>query len=405
MKSICFLLLLYTFIICTIYRIGFTEEISSYSINFPETIRNEKSDRLIERIKAFAEMLNSDNYSALNSLWFNRRENIAIDGNFNISVIVQNYTNDLEIEMPQEIRDKRSKIKEVGVLLTHWAGSHPVATDYQDMGPDFHQNMILLGFFDNNKISSYDEFGAVINATAGMRFCFETGSPETFQISLPSNEDKPSKQTFWKANKYGDQIKVETIALLSKINDLPRPDSQKNEKRSQWATPPKLPIITNNNELQKFFDRMLLVMTAKKRNDMIPLLDLHSIKLFKHKFGQISFLNWKSQWGFFVGETQTDSKDVLQGYAYANNSDGLPILYIEGHINSPDKFNGIPSLDEKGIIVTFHSTGYPASYKTIARNRLFGRQIEWNDKGEVISDIDLDIPKPWADAPKIPTMQ
>jgi hypothetical protein len=57
-------------------------------------------------------------------------------------------------------------------------------------------------------------------------------------------------------------------------------------------------------------------------------------------------------------------------------------------------------IDGNGTEVKFHPTGYPASYKTIVKNRLFGRQIEWNDKGEVISDVDLDIPKPWADAPK-----
>ncbi|MDR3232686.1 MAG: hypothetical protein LBT46_03300, partial [Planctomycetaceae bacterium] len=56
----------------------------------------------------------------------------------------------------------------------------------------------------------------------------------------------------------------------------------------------------------------------------------------------------------------------------------------------------------KGIEITFHPTGYPANYRTIVKGRLFGRQIEWNDKGEVISDVDLDIPKPWADAPKKP---
>jgi hypothetical protein len=400
MKTICFLFLLYTFIICTIYCIGFTEEISSYSINFPETIRNEKSDSLIERIKAFAEMLNcDDDYSALNSLWFNRRENIIFDGNFNISVIVQNYTNDPEIEMAQEIRDKRSKIKEVGVLLTHWAGSHPAAADYQDMGPDFHQNMILLGFFDNNKISSYDEFGAVINATAGVRFCFETGLPEMFQISFPSNEDKPNEQISWKASKYGDEIKSEHIVLLSKMNDLPRFIPQKNEMRSQRGNPPRLPRITNDKTLQKFFNHMLSVMTAQKRDDMVLLLDLPLIKPIKHRFGQVSFSNWKCQWGYFVGQSNNFSTETLQGYAYAKNSDGMPTLYLEGSINFPDKFHGIPSLNEKGIIVIFHSTGYPASYKTIVRNRLFGRQIEWNDKGEVISDVDLDIPKPWADAP------
>ncbi len=48
-----------------------------------------------------------------------------------------------------------------------------------------------------------------------------------------------------------------------------------------------------------------------------------------------------------------------------------------------------------GLEITFHPTGYPATYKTIVKERLFGRQMEWNDKGEVISDVDLDIPKPW----------
>jgi hypothetical protein len=33
-------------------------------------------------------------------------------------------------------------------------------------------------------------------------------------------------------------------------------------------------------------------------------------------------------------------------------------------------------------------------------NRLYGRQIEWNNKGELIYDIDLDIPKEWKNAPK-----
>jgi hypothetical protein len=58
------------------------------------------------------------------------------------------------------------------------------------------------------------------------------------------------------------------------------------------------------------------------------------------------------------------------------------------------------AINGDGIEVKFHSTGYPASYKTIVRNRLFGRQIEWDEKGNVISDVDLDIPMPWADVPK-----
>lgn len=55
---------------------------------------------------------------------------------------------------------------------------------------------------------------------------------------------------------------------------------------------------------------------------------------------------------------------------------------------------------KKGIEVTFHPNGYPSTYRTIVRDRLYGKQIEWNDKGEVILDVDLDIPKEWKDAHK-----
>lgn len=45
-----------------------------------------------------------------------------------------------------------------------------------------------------------------------------------------------------------------------------------------------------------------------------------------------------------------------------------------------------------GLEVTFHSSGYPASYKTIVRSEFIGRQIEWDENGNVISDIDTSPP-------------
>ncbi|MDR0610642.1 MAG: hypothetical protein LBG58_11065, partial [Planctomycetaceae bacterium] len=99
-----------------------------------------------------------------------------------------------------------------------------------------------------------------------------------------------------------------------------------------------------------------------------------------------------------------------QGYALIV-TESTPVIYYEGDLEFNDNMLSIKDGDiffskrkvpliGNGTEVKFHPTGYPASYKTIVRNRLFGRQIEWNDKGEVISDIDLDIPKPWLDAPK-----
>jgi hypothetical protein len=88
-----------------------------------------------------------------------------------------------------------------------------------------------------------------------------------------------------------------------------------------------------------------------------------------------------------------------------DNSKNL-IKYVEGSMqmdyDTMEYDMSIPDLIKNGesIQVTFHRNGYPATYHSIIRNRLFGRQIEWNDKGEVVSDVDLDIPQEWKDAPQ-----
>jgi hypothetical protein len=47
-----------------------------------------------------------------------------------------------------------------------------------------------------------------------------------------------------------------------------------------------------------------------------------------------------------------------------------------------------------GVEIYFHPTGHPKSYRTIIVNRLFGRQIEWDEKGKILSNVELDFPKP-----------
>ncbi|MDR2643025.1 MAG: hypothetical protein LBC74_09545 [Planctomycetaceae bacterium] len=54
-----------------------------------------------------------------------------------------------------------------------------------------------------------------------------------------------------------------------------------------------------------------------------------------------------------------------------------------------------------GVEITFHKNGYPSEYKSIVKNRRFGRQIKWDENGNLISDIDQDIPLP-QDTPNIP---
>jgi hypothetical protein len=58
------------------------------------------------------------------------------------------------------------------------------------------------------------------------------------------------------------------------------------------------------------------------------------------------------------------------------------------------------TIDGDGVEIHFHPTGFPKSYRTIVRNRLFGRQIEWDENGKIISNVDLEFPQQWKEAPE-----
>jgi glycerophosphoryl diester phosphodiesterase len=108
----------------------------------------------------------------------------------------------------------------------------------------------------------------------------------------------------------------------------------------------------------------------------------------------------------FVGVRELEQyRDI--GYFFTFSKENYLTKYIEGDITFNVNAVGreveeTAALPQKGsgLEIKFHESGYPSNYRTIVKERLYGRQIEWNDKGEVISDIDLDIPKPWLDAPK-----
>ncbi len=111
----------------------------------------------------------------------------------------------------------------------------------------------------------------------------------------------------------------------------------------------------------------------------------------------------------FVGVEHLENFRVI-GYFMVYDEYFRLQKYVEGEITFDSNFTGHEtaktaklSLKDvgtdrnrraSGLEITFHPTGYPATYKTIVKERLFGRQMEWNDKGEMISDTDLDIPKP-----------
>jgi antitoxin component YwqK of YwqJK toxin-antitoxin module len=102
-----------------------------------------------------------------------------------------------------------------------------------------------------------------------------------------------------------------------------------------------------------------------------------------------------------------DDNGKISAYAEGIN-DSLEERTFENFYNNQGKMRNYYwiwrnkfALIRKGIEVTFHPNGHPATYHTIVRDRLYGKQIEWNDKGEVLSNVDLDIPKTWTDIPKM----
>jgi len=98
-------------------------------------------------------------------------------------------------------------------------------------------------------------------------------------------------------------------------------------------------------------------------------------------------------------------KDYVN-YVKANQKSGATKLYSEIFFDSEESVTkyregnfDVGEIFKDGIErnawkeVVFHPNGRPASYRSVVRDQLLGRQIEWNDQGEVISDVDLNFCK------------
>ncbi|MDR3181936.1 MAG: hypothetical protein LBT89_03290 [Planctomycetaceae bacterium] len=237
--------------------------------------------------------------------------------------------------------------------------------------------------------------------------------------------------------------KVQSVEKEKMLEDIDIPnlpvlsDNQNNDILTL-----KIPTLKKQNEyIQNLFGRIQKIHSFCKRNDFVnyqeyPLLrdskaGLIFLKIIYLQKVRRSLTLYTSSASLRMQKPKPIDYSDDMGYNMDFTKDGKLECYYEGFLDhqmyNTDKNGKIfekfssdeQSIIEKevkeysycvekfvpcgnGIEVKFHSTGYPASYKTIVKNRLFGRQIEWNEKGEVISDIDIDIPKPWADAPQKP---
>ena len=168
---------------------------------------------------------------------------------------------------------------------------------------------------------------------------------------------------------------------------------------------PKHPKDTKfKRPLERCFD-IYDAIHAGKVGELLPLAGLDAKE---YRDPQIIFA-FEKQRVRDVAVLQKGGYPRARGAWLSCDKDGRLAVCYEGDLLEIDPGNGtgndpvtyIIHPDGRGIIVTFHATGYPATYTSVARNRLFGRQIKWDERGEVFSDTDLDFPQPWPDAPKV----
>ena len=214
------------------------------------------------------------------------------------------------------------------------------------------------------------------------------------------NVAKSSREASIKWSDNGNEISQENLGILSPndfINTEPRTRTISETKNDT----PKTQIIRptfKNKEVNDAIKRMSNIYNTKNLEQLIPFFDYPIVKELACAI-IVNIIDGKKREIIIAG--QDPAGEGLKGYFLRLHEEGKVQFYQEGVIK-PD-YEELPSYCGpiySGTKITFHENNCPALYRTIVKNRLFGRQIEWNDKGEVISDIDLDIPKPWLDAPK-----
>lgn len=368
------------------------EETLQPIIKIGKDVPKDKAQMLTSRIDEFFHIVTHCDFSPLEYLWHNTFDDIKFDGNFMLSYSNLDYTNNIPGT------HKKFGKKDVTVLLCHRAGE-----EYNHYPPNCSQNYVMLCILNQSILASYYEFGKIVNESFGVRFCEETGYAEKLQLTLNVNKEKSTKENAliqWDKN--GSILSTDKAETIDKLRKLPDKSIEHRKKTATWGKKPQMPVCPDKNT-KELFDRMTMILAAKKMDDILNLFELPLLKSADVKSCQLSYNEWHCQWICLTATSLSgDDANVLQGYTFVLNDDGLPIFYIEGMFSMPNTFFSLPELESNGVQIKFHTNGTPSTYKTIVRNRLFGRQIEWDEKGNVISDVDLDIPKPWPGAPKSP---
>ena len=278
-----------------------------------------------------------------------------------------------------------------------------------------------IDFFDEDDIDK-GKIGGFFGCYWGLVF-FETGRPSEFHFSskmkFPDVEgvgcivwDEKGNVIYDPYKKVGKDFWDDVFYEEQYVEYLKKSKVECEPVSTSWPKDYKVqvPDMPKNRELNQSLNRVVGYEKAVRHGNVFHLLK----ELYLRREGNSSVYVH-----FYFYKNTLAQVWVRKGefrYVFDYGEDNRFRNYTQGHVDIIDdqrqvQPHSVPrmykpgeypryAINGDGIEIKFHSTGYPASYKTIVRNRLFGRQIEWNDKGEVVSDVDLDIPQPWPDAPK-----
>jgi hypothetical protein len=280
---------------------------------------------------------------------------------------------------------------------------------------------VYIGFYDNVILGSYEEF--ILGCYITVRTT-ETGKlsnisfenlVEGREIKFDDNE-KILTDTYKKLNQKSIQIRLENKQQMDEeiraSITAGYTDAQKKEpKEWQLKLPEKIKDRGVRSRLLRIGEYHQAVVAGNSRPLVEnPVFDVDA-ETFRINDGSIRLtvqVSYSGKKVTFVGVERAENfRDI--GYFMVFDEHSRLQKYVEGEIEFDQNLTGYEVtksaklslrdlVTEKnrrasGIEITFHPTGYPASYKTIVKGNLFGRQAEWNDKGEVIFDEDYDIPK------------
>jgi hypothetical protein len=264
-------------------------------------------------------------------------------------------------------------------------------------------------------LAASTDFGQTVGKVEGRVFFRKEGSPKKcniiYNVYHKQGEKQISSVVEWddKGNiitkKEWNLVTEKKVTVPPVSRDLQEKFAN-NENGNKSKTffsfkPIKFPKI-NDKKIDATFKRIEYLANMKRPRDLAQLANWELTK--KEQGGEMLCINGKIRGINF--------KTGITGYNLSIDENGKITAYSEGSFTNLEerKFEKFYKNQEKsrqyywymhncfyvlrkGVEIKFHPNGYPSTYNTIVNNRLYGRQIEWNDKGEIISDVDLDIPK------------